>query len=67
VERYSFRVGFLPDRSPNEPPSFPFVFDEVIGIELTNAFEFNALVGMDVPAQCDFSMERTGRCRLRFG
>jgi hypothetical protein len=67
VERYSFRIGFLPDPSPNEAPTFPFVFDEVIGIELTNAFEFNALIGMDVLGQCDFSMERTGRCSLRFG
>jgi hypothetical protein len=66
VERYAFRVGLLPG-DPGRAPSFPFVFDEVVGIELTNTFEFNALIGMDVLARCDFSMERTGRCRLRFG
>jgi hypothetical protein len=67
VQRYAFRLGLLPDRLPDEVPSFPFVFDEVIGIELTNAFEFNALLGMDLLGQCDFSMDRTGRCRLCFG
>lgn len=67
VERYAFRVGFLPDRSPDDPPSFPFVFDEVIGIELTNAFEFDALLGMDILRHCDFSMNRSGHCSLRFG
>jgi hypothetical protein len=67
VERYAFRVGFLPNSRPDRSPSFPFVFDEVVGIELTDTFEFNALIGMDVLGRCDFSMERTGRCRLRFG
>lgn len=66
VERYAFRVGFWPDRA--EPgPAFPFVFDEVIGIELTNAFEFNALLGMDILSQCDFAMQRSGGCTLTFG
>lgn len=67
VERYAFRVGLEPDRLPDGVPGFPFVFDEVVGIELTNAFEFDALIGMDVLDRCDFSMERTGRCSLRFG
>ncbi|MFL6844848.1 MAG: hypothetical protein ACJ8ER_08215 [Allosphingosinicella sp.] len=57
----------MPDPDMGERPSFPFVFDEVIGIELTDLFDFNALVGMDVLAQCDFSMERAGGCRLSFG
>jgi hypothetical protein len=47
--------------------TFPFVFEEVIGIELTNAFEFNALIGMDILAQCDFRSARDGRCSLTFG
>jgi hypothetical protein len=67
VERYAFRVGLLPATRPDQAPSFPFVFDEVVGIELTDSFEFNALLGMDVLAQCDFSMDRTGRCSLSFG
>jgi hypothetical protein len=67
VERYAFRVGFLSDRTSSSPPTFPYVFDEVIGIELTNAFEFDALIGMDILRQCDFEMSRDGLCRLRFG
>jgi hypothetical protein len=46
---------------------FPFVFDEVIGIELTNALEFDALIGMDLLGRCDFAMTRDGSCSLRFG
>jgi aspartyl protease len=65
VERYAFRIGLMPDGQ-GRGPSFPFVFDEVVGIELTNSFEFNALIGMDVLDRCDFSMRRTGRCSLGF-
>jgi hypothetical protein len=64
VERYAFRVGLRPDTS---EPTFPFVFDEVIGIELTNAFEFDALIGMDILSQCDFTTSRTGLCSIAFG
>lgn len=66
VERVAFRVGLSPSDSP-AAPAFPFVFDEVIGLELTNAFEFGALIGMDILRQCDFAMTRDGRCTLRFG
>ena len=65
VERYAFRVGFKANGAHSS--AFPFVFEEVIGIELTNAFEFNALIGMDILGQCDFTMDRTGRCSLAFG
>ncbi|MBX3560813.1 MAG: aspartyl protease family protein [Sphingomonas sp.] len=67
VERYAFRIGFKPDQASSSSPAFPFVFDEVIGIELTDTFEFNALIGMDILRQCDFSMSRDGHCCLRFG
>lgn len=67
VERYAFRIGFWPDTPPFASAGFPFVFDEVIGIELTNTFEFDALLGMDILGQCDFEMARNGRCRLVFG
>ena len=36
VERYAFRVALRPDRS--QAGRLPYVFEEVIGIELTNAF-----------------------------
>lgn len=66
VERYAFRVALQPD--PSEADNgFPFVFEEVIGIELTNAFEFNALIGMDILGQCDFAAHRSGACSLAFG
>lgn len=63
VERYAFRIGLRP--GPDSP--YPFVFEEVIGIELTDAFEFNALLGMDILSQCDLSIDRSGRCTLAFG
>lgn len=66
AQRYAFRIGLHPDCR-GEPPAYPFVFEEVIGIELTNAFEFDALLGMDILGQCDFSMDRLGTCRLAFG
>jgi hypothetical protein len=66
VERYAFRIGVIADGTGSEP-AFPFVFEEVIGIELTNAFEFNSLIGMDILSQCDFLSDRTGRCSLTFG
>jgi hypothetical protein len=67
AERYAFRIGLVPDYSPPDRPSFPFVFDQVVGIELPEAFEFDALIGMDVLGQCDFAMNRRGACRLVFG
>jgi hypothetical protein len=63
VQRYAFRVGL----QTSSEAGFPYVFDEVIGIELTNAFEFNALIGMDILARCDFTSTRSGECRLEFG
>jgi len=66
VERYAFRIGLQPDRT-GDMPDYPFLFEEVIGIELTNTFDFDALLGMDILRQCDFSMNRDGRCSLRFG
>jgi hypothetical protein len=66
IQRYAFRVGMRPD-SPDDVAAFPFVFEEVIGIELTSAFEFNALIGMDILGQCNFSLSRNRNCRLEFG
>ena len=67
IERYAFRVGLWNARKSSAPPEFPYVFQEVIGIELTNTFEFNALIGMDILSQCDFAMNRAGGCSLCFG
>jgi len=48
-------------------PSFPFVFDDVEGFELREGFQPDALLGMDILRQCDFSISRSGKCRLTFG
>lgn len=48
-------------------PAFPFVFEGVSGFELAETFQLDALLGMDVLGQCDFSMDRAGLCRLQFG
>jgi hypothetical protein len=66
VERYLFRVGITPTAE-NGAPNFPYVFDEVIGFELTNSFQFGALLGMDILSRCDLELRRDGRCRLAFG
>ena len=66
VERYAFRIGLKPDQY-GSGAAYPFIFEEVIGIELTNAFEFNALIGMDILDQCDLSTKRDGQCVLLFG
>ena len=64
AERYLFRIGVQPN---TEAPVFPFVFDDIIGFELSDSFQFEALLGMDILRQCDFAMSRTGRCSLQFG
>ena len=64
AERYLFRVG-LP--IPSDGPAFPFLFEDVSGFELADSFQFEALIGMDILRQCDFAMDRPGRCSLRFG
>jgi predicted aspartyl protease len=65
AERYVFRLA-LPTIS-DGAPSFPFVFDRVQGFELAEAFSLDALIGMDILSQCDFTMRRDRRCILEFG
>lgn len=67
AERYLFRVGLHSDREAADPPCFPFIFDDIVGFELKDNFLLDALIGMDVLARCDFSMDRGARCRLEFG
>jgi len=64
AERYLFRVAI---RIPATAPSFPFVFDDVSGFELAPSFSLDALLGMDILRQCDFSIHRRGLCTLQFG
>ncbi len=66
AERYLFRIGMMPDIDANSPPQFPFVFDDLVGFELTNTFQFDALIGMDVLSPCDLRMTRSRICTLIF-
>lgn len=59
ANRYLFRIGFPQDSA------LPFVFDEITGFELIAHGAFQAVLGMDVLARCDFSMSRDGHCVLR--
>lgn len=69
VERYLFRIGVRPTDS---DAILPFIFDTALGFELgddivAGGHRLDAVIGMDVLSQCDFSMDRGGRCRLAFG
>jgi hypothetical protein len=61
----SSRVGIYPDGQ--EGPSLPFIFDDVFGFSLVGSQHFDALIGMDILSQCEFSLDRQGMCRLSFG
>ncbi|WP_182913794.1 aspartyl protease family protein [Sphingobium terrigena] len=65
TERFMFRIGLMSDGS--DETSLPFIFDASYGIGLTGSQHFTALIGMDILRQCDFSIDRYGRCRLVFG
>ena len=64
AERYLFRIGV---RSPVAGLAFPYLFDEVSGFELSDSFQLDALIGMDILRQCDFRMQRNGDCTLSLG
>ncbi len=67
AERYLFRFGLMPPQGESGSPTFPFVFDDVIGFELAASFRFDALIGMDILSQCGLTMRPNGTCRLDFG
>ena len=69
VERYLFRIGLFADAdaASNIAPRLPFTFDETEGFRLREGFQFEALVGMDILSQCDFSCDRRHNVLLRFG
>ena len=66
AERLVFRVGLKGSKS-GDAPAYPYIFEETIGFELKNGFRFDALIGMDILRQCDFSIKRDGSFRLAFG
>ena len=70
VPYYVFRVGLFADIDPQQEdsvPILPFVFAESEGFACQAGTDFQAILGMDVLSQCDFSIDRLGRCLLSFG
>lgn len=71
VAYYLFRLGLHGnDGEPGHPvrtSGFPFIFDDLDGFSWSRHADFDVILGMDVLKQCDFSLDRSGRCSLRFG
>lgn len=67
TERYLFRIGLFPETANPDIPQLPYIFDDVLGFELQDSFKFEALIGMNILSQCDFTMDRQGYCTLTFG
>lgn len=64
VNRYVFRVGI--HRAAGNAP-YPYVFEAVEGFEIRSVFLFDAILGMDILAQCDLTIAQGRTGMLRFG
>jgi hypothetical protein len=68
VDTFVFRIELFPDSAPDTSiPAFPYVFEAVMGLRFGPSEHFEAIIGMDILSQCDFSMTRDRTCRLAFG
>lgn len=67
IDRFIFRVGLVGQTAEHDAPTFPFVFEEVVGFELLDSFSFDVLLGMDILRQCELLIAPGNRCRLTFG
>ena len=68
LDTFVFRIGLFPGESDNAgQPSFPYIFDAVMGLSFGPSEHFDAIIGMDILGQCDFSVARNRSCRLVFG
>ena len=67
IDRYIFRIGLDGQAAQDDAPTFPFIFEEVIGFELLDSFNFDVLLGMDILRQCELLIAPGNRCRLTFG
>lgn len=68
VDTFVFRIGLFPQTTDNGmQPSFPYVFEAIMGLHFGPSEHFDAIVGMDILGQCDFSVTRNRSCRLAFG
>lgn len=67
VDRYIFRIGIGGTDPDADAPTFPCIFEEIVGFELLDSFTFGALIGMDILRQCELRVGPGDRCRLRVG
>lgn len=67
IDRMIFRIGLEGSNADSDAPTFPFIFEEVVGFELLDSFSFDVLLGMDILRQCELLIAPRDRCRLRFG
>jgi Aspartyl protease len=67
IDRFIFRIGLDGQDPTNDAPTFPCIFEEVVGFELLDSFSFDVLVGMDILRQCELTIAPGNRCRLAFG
>ena len=67
IDRYIFRIGLDGGDANDGAPTFPFIFEDVVGFELLDSFSFDVLLGMDIVRQCELLVAPGNRCRLRFG
>lgn len=68
VDTFVFRIGLFVDAvDGSQQPLFPFIFDAVMGLRFGPSEHFDAIIGMDILGQCDFSITRNRSCQLTFG
>lgn len=67
IDRYIFRIGIAGRQAADDAPTFPYIFEEVVGFDLLNSFSFDVLLGMDLLRQCELLVSPGNRCRLTFG
>lgn len=67
IDRFIFRVGLEGQAADSDAPTFPYIFEEVVGFELLDSFSFDVLLGMDILRQCELLIAPGNRCRLTFG
>jgi hypothetical protein len=67
IDRFIFRIGLDGGAADHDAPTFPYIFEEVVGFELLDSFSFDVLLGMDILRQCELLIAPGNRCRLTFG
>lgn len=69
-DSFIFRIGLFADQNQtgsNPQLPLPYIFDGVMGLQFGPSEHFEAIIGMDILSQCDFSISKNRQCRLAFG